>query len=46
MFGPNITRGDLLSALAVILAAGALLGIGCNAGCNYLRSHVAVGWTP
>ena len=43
---PGVTLTGLLGLLGVILLAGAILGIGCNAGCNYVRSHVNVEWQP
>lgn len=44
MFGPNLTSGDLLAMLIGLLLIGAVLGIGCNAGCSYLREHINVEW--
>ncbi len=31
---------------SVVLLVGALLGLGCNAGCSYVRKHVDVAWKP
>jgi hypothetical protein len=30
--------------LAIVAGLGALLGIGCERGCSYLRQHVSIGW--
>ena len=35
-----------LAFLAIVALAGALLGIGCERGCSYLRRHVSIGWVP
>jgi hypothetical protein len=40
MYGP--TSGEILGFCALLLLVGALLGIGCNAGCGWVRAHVNV----
>lgn len=37
------TGRDLLVLAIALLLTGALLGVGCNAGCGYVREHVDIG---
>ncbi len=41
---PGVTGAGLIGVAAVILLIGALVGIGCNAGCGYVREHINVEW--
>ena len=43
---PGVTGAGLVGFIAVVLLVGALVGIGCNAGCSYVRKHVDVEWKP
>ncbi len=37
--------GDaFLAWTAIVVFAGALLGVGCYAGCSFVREHVSVEW--
>ena len=46
-FGEQMARsltGVVISMVVGALVVGALVGIGCQAGCGYLREHVNVEW--
>lgn len=40
------SSSDFVIAAIALLLIGALLGIGCSAGCGYVRKHVEVEWKP
>lgn len=45
--GPGFGAGlvECMVALGImLLVVGALLGIGCNAGCGYVTRHVRMEW--
>lgn len=48
MMGPGFGR-DLENAITtfgvLVLVVGILTGIGCSAGCSYLKEHLGVTWS-
>lgn len=42
------SQRDWAAFLATLVAVGMLLGVGCSAGCSYIRRHVEldVRWLP
>jgi hypothetical protein len=43
---PGVTTAGLVGIVVLVLLVGALLGIGCSAGCSYIARRVSVEWTP
>lgn len=44
-FGDHLVEG-FIAICVMCLIIGAIVGLGCNAGCAYARSHINVEWKP
>lgn len=42
MWGPS--RSGMIAGMLALLLVGAGLGVGCEQGCAYVRSHLHVEW--